>query len=191
MAEISVDWAKMEGEYVNSTVSLREIAAKYGVPLGNVQKHSAKCKWSEKRKKYAEKKAQRVSERLSEKDVKQTVRDIDRCCKAAGRLIDKINTAINQLDKAVYVSLDDIEQEVTERDEDGTAYVHTVKKRKMKTKQHKTLVDTKRLSELAKSLVNVKAVLTGDNGKAEDNGNSGVIEIAAAVALDPREEEEA
>lgn len=186
MAETSADWAKIEAEYVNSDISLREIAAKYGVPVGNVQKHSAKGKWSEKRKKYAERKAERVSEKLHDRDVKQTVRDIERVCRAAGKLIDAANKAIRQLDKAAYVSYDNVDQTVQESEQDGVVTVKTVKKRKMRMAQEKTIVDTKRMAEIAKTLLNIKDVLTGDNGSAEDAGDSGVIEITAATELEER-----
>ena len=180
------DWAKIEAEYVNSTICLKALAAKYGVNVSALQKRSAAGKWSEKRRKFAAKKAEKISERLHDKDVRQTVRDIERVCKTAGKLIDAANRAIRQLDKAAYVSFDDIEQSEEQTEDDGVTTVHTVKKRKLRMKQEKTLVDTKRMAEIAKTLCNIKEVLTGDNGRAEDNGNSGVIEITAATQMDER-----
>ena len=37
--------------------------------------------------------------------------------------------------------------------------------------------------------MNLKTVLTGDNGQADSTGEAGVIEISAATAIDPREDE--
>lgn len=188
MAEIDALWAKIEGEYVNTSITLKEIAAKYGVPLGNVQKVSAKRKWSEKRKKYAERKAEKVAERLNDKDIKQTVRDIDRVCKAAGKLIDAANKAIRQLDKQSYMSFDDIEQ-VQENVEAGDiTTTKTTKKRKLRMAQAQTLVDTKRMCEIAKTLLNIKDILVSDDGQPGSNDGSGVIEITAADTLDARPE---
>lgn len=189
--ENTVDWAQLEGEYVNSKESLKALSERYGVPYKTVKNHSATGKWSEKRRKFAEKKAQKVSERLSDRDVKKTVHDIERCCTAAGKLIDKVNAAVRQLDKTVYISLDDIEQsERAEEEPDGTKRVRTVKKRKMQTRQQKTMLDTKRLLELSKALVNIKAVLTGEDGRVDETGQSGVIEIVAANMIDMRQEDE-
>lgn len=185
-----MDWAKIEAEYVNSTIGLKALAAKYGVTASALQKRSAAGKWSEKRRKFAEKKAEKISERLHEKDVKQTVRDIERVCKAAGKLIDAANRAINQLDKAAYVSFDDIEQTAEQTEADGMTTTHTVKKRKLRMKQEKTIVNTKRMAEIAKTLCNIKEVLTGDNGRADDTENSGVIEITAATQIDDRPQED-
>lgn len=186
IGENQVNWAEMEAEYVNSRISLRAIADKYGVPLGNVQKRSAKGKWSEKRKKYSERKAEKVSECVNDKEIKQTVKDLHRLMKSAGKLLTMVNRAIAQLDKDAYVAYD--EQEISQSEADdgnGVVTVKSLKKRKMKTARMNTLVDTKRASELAKSLLNLKEVLTGDTGQSEDSEQSGVIILAEATGLDP------
>lgn len=185
-----IDWAEIEAAYVNSSISLKELAGQYGLTLRTVQKRSAKGKWSEKRRKYRERKAEKVCDKVNDKAVSQTVRELRRVVKAAGKLIDKVNKAINQVDKTTYISHD--EKDITEREEaaeDGTTHVLSVKKRKIKTTRMDTLVDTKKVAELAKALVNLKDVLTGDNGKADTTEESGVIEIAAATMIDPREDE--
>ena len=182
-----VNWAEIEAEYVNSKISLRALADKYNVPLGNIQKRSAKGKWSEKRKKYSERKAEKVSESVNDKEIKQTVKDLNRLMKSAGKLLTMVNRAIGQLDKDAYIAYDEQEISQSESDDGG---VTTVKKRKMKTARMNTLVDAKRASELAKSLLNLKEVMTGDNGQAENSEHSGVIILAEATGLDPRPGEE-
>lgn len=189
MSENGADWAKIQAEYVNSSVSLPQLAEKYGVPISTLRKRSAGGKWSEKRKRYAEKTAERVSEKLHDREVRQTVRDIERVCKAAGKLIDKANLAISQLDKKIYISRD--EQEIKSKEEQKGDFnsVTVIKSRKMRTAQAKTAVNTKQLAEIAKALLNIKEVLTGETGEADNTESSGVIEIAAATVIDPREEE--
>ncbi|MBQ2474196.1 MAG: hypothetical protein II513_02515 [Ruminococcus sp.] len=188
VAEKEVNWAEIEADYVNSSISLRDAATKYGVPLGSMQKHSAKGGWSRKRKKYAAKTAEKVSEKLHDKEVNRTLREIERVCKAAGRLIDAANRAIGQLDREAYVSYDRIEQAQTESSTDDTAVVITEKKRKLRMKQERTLVNTKRMTEIAKTLETIKSILTGEDGHAVQP-EGGVIEIAAATVIDPREDE--
>lgn len=188
MAEKEINWAEIEAEYVNSTISLRDAAEKHGVPLGSMQKRSAKGKWSEKRKKYAAKTAEKVSEKLHGQEVNRTLREIERVCKAAGRLIDAANRAIGQLDKEAYVSYDRVEHTQTENSTDEATVVVTEKKRKLRMVQERTLVNTKRMTEIAKTLETVKSILTGEDGSAEQP-EGGVIEIAAATVIDPREDE--
>lgn len=179
------DWAKIRAEYVNTTISLKALAQKYDIPIGTLQKRSAKGKWSEKRRELAGDKEERVSRRIHEQDVKQTVKDIERVCRAAGKLIDKVNRAISQVDKARYISEDNrVTSTKTESLEDGTEIVDQTVKRKMKTKQIQGLCDTKRLSELSKTLLNIKQVLTGEDGSADDTENSGLIVIAGQDLID-------
>ena len=185
------DWAKIRGEYVNSNVSLKALAAKYGVTVGTIQKHSAKGKWSEKRKKLKADKEEKVSDKLHERDVKQTIKDIERVCRAAGKLIDKINIAIAQLDKAVYVSED--KKNITTKEstqEDGATVLDQTVKRSIRTRRYQTLADTKRMSEISKTLLNVKQVLTGEDGSADDTEGSGIIEIYGQDMIDEHEKDE-
>lgn len=189
MAATGADWAQMEAEYVNSDMSLKALAEKYGLSLSAVQKQSTSRRWREKKKKYAERKAEKVSEKLHDREVRQTVRDIERVCRAAGKLIEKANKAIAQLDKAAYVSYDKTEITTKETEDSGVTTVKSEKKRRQRTAQVKTLIDTKRMAEIAKTLQTVKEVLTGEDGRADETENSGVIEIAAATAIDPPPED--
>jgi len=185
------DWAAIRGEFLNSSLTLREISEKYGVALGTVQKQSAKGKWSEKRKKLRADKAEKVSEKLHDRDVKQTVKDIERVCKAAGKLINQVNKAIAQVGKGVYVSHDRKSVTVSEvKNTDGSETIDQTTKREMKVKRYDTLIDTKKLSEISKTLLNIKAVLTGDDGTADDIESSGIIEICGQDLIDGHEDEQ-
>ena len=186
------DWAAIRGEFLNSDITLKELAAKHGVSLSAVSKQSAKGKWSEKRKKLRADKAEKVSERLHERDVKQTVKDIERVCKAAGKLIDQVNKAIAQVGKQVYVSKDRKIITVSEAiNPDGSSTVDQTVKREMKVKRYDTIIDTKKLSDISKTLLNLKAVLTGDDGKADEIEGSGIIILSEQDMIDEHEDDEA
>lgn len=187
---IEINWAEIEAEYVNSKISLRALADKHSVPLGSVQRHSSKGRWPEKRKKYAARKADKVSARVNDREVNKTVKELQRVMKAAGSLLTVVNRAIGQLDQQTYISHDERKiTSSTETSPDGTTIDNLLKKRKIKTTRMKSLVDTKRAGELAKALANLKEILSGDAGQTEDGESTGIIEITAATALDPREEE--
>ncbi|MGN0491073.1 hypothetical protein [Ruminococcus sp.] len=193
MSEINTttDWAKLRAEYVNGSISLADLAKKYGVKISTLKKHSSKEKWSEERQKKRKSKADKVVDKLHDKDVNQTVKEIERCCKAAGKLIDKINKAINQVDKSYYVSLDDktITSKETKGEYGETDIINTKVQRKIRTKQYNALIDTKRIAELSKSLLNIKQILTGTEQQGEDE-NTGIIEIPAMQELEPPKESE-
>lgn len=188
---ITTDWAKLRAEYVNGSISLTDLAKKYGVKIGTVKKHSSEEKWSEERQKKRKSKADKVVDKLHDKDVNQTVKEIERCCKAAGKLIDKINKAINQVDKSYYVSLDDktITSKEIKGEEGEPNAINTKVQRKIRTKQYNALIDTKRIAELSKSLLNIKQILAGTEQQGEDE-NTGIIEIPAMQELEPPEKSE-
>ena len=185
----TVDWAKIRAEYVNGNCSLTDLAKKYGVKNGTVRSHSAAEKWGEERSRKRKKKADKVAEKLHEKDVNDTVKQIERCCRAAGKLIDKINKGIAQVDKNIFVATD--EKTVTEKTEedDGVTVTNLKIERNFKTKRYDTLVDTKKIAELSKSLLNIKQILTGNENMSNDD-SSGIIEIPAMQELSPPEEVE-
>lgn len=185
------DWAKIRAEYVNGTISLDALSEKYNVSQSAVKKHSASGKWSEERRKKAKNKADKVAEKLHDKDVKQTVKDIERCCKAAGRLIDKINKGIEEVDKDIYISTEERIFENSEiKGEDGsTDITKTKQKRQIKTTRYDTLVNTKKIAELSKSLLNIKQILTDIDNNSSDDENCGIIEIPAMQELHPPNEE--
>ena len=184
------DWAKIRAEYVNSDISQSALAEKYKVSRSALQKHSAQGKWNEERKRKKKKKADVVAEKLHDTDVKQTVKDIDRCVKSAGKLLDKINKAISEVDKGIYISTEEKEISVSEsKSDDGTADVtKTKQKRKFKTTRYNTLTDTKKIAELSKSLLNIKQILT-DIDNSSDDEQGGIIEIQAINELKPPDEE--
>ena len=184
MCENGKEWAAIQAEYVNSTISLKALAEKYGLPLSTVKRISAQQEWSAKRRKFAESKREKVCQKLHDKDVTQTVKDIERCCIAAGKLIDKIYTAINQLDRTEYITLDDQTTTTKETHIDNTTVTAIVKTRKMKNAHAQTLIDTRRIVDLARALLCLKQLLTDYSGNTLTEADSGIIEIAAAVLID-------
>lgn len=185
------DWAAIRGEFLNTDISLKALAEKHGLSLSAVSKQSARGKWGEKRKKLKADKAEKVSEKLHERDVKQTVKDIERVCKAAGKLINQVNKAIAQVGKQNYVSKDRKIITVSEAiNPDGSSTVDQTVKREMKVKRYDTLIDTKKLSDISKTLLNIKAVLTGDDGKADEIEGSGIIVLNEQDMIDEHEDDQ-
>lgn len=189
----AVDWARIRAEYINGSESLAEIALRFGVPESTVRKHSTKGRWGEARKATQEKIADKVSEELTEKKVKETVRRVEKCYKAADRLITKINRAIREVDKGQYCaeSHEYKRQRKTSADEDGEGFEITEKHltRELRMQTYDTLVDTGKVSDIARSLSQLAQVLAGaDDVKTNEGG--GIIEIPAMTELDPPKEED-
>lgn len=186
----TTDWAKIRAEYVNGNLSLSELSKKYDVKLSSIKLHSSKEKWVQERKKKQQRKADIIAEKVHEKDINKTVKDIERCCAAAGKLIDKINIAINQIDINSYISLDNKKIKTkNSKGQDGEEILEIIKTRNMKTQKIKTVADTKKIADLSKSLLNLKQVLLGFDKQDETEG-VGIIEIPAMQELMPPEDDE-
>lgn len=63
------DWNRIKAEYVAGGISQRDLADKYGIPFGTMQKRACKGKWTEERTRAGEK----VVEKVIQKTAKKTV----------------------------------------------------------------------------------------------------------------------
>ncbi len=181
----AAEWEKIRNEYVAGDTTLPAIAEKYNLSLSTVRKHCAAEKWNQKRNEAREKQAKIVQDKLCEKKAKQVVRDIDKVVRVANKLLQKINRAANEIDKDEYVKTKQQHIESSVNDEDSNAVSDTLTKTHYEFERRKTLIDTKKLNNLTKSLVDVKEILTSLQGESEVE-ESGVLVIPALPdTLDP------
>lgn len=182
-----INWKAIKAEYVTSDISLAKIAEKYSVSKSAVQKRSTKEKWAAEKRKQEQKAAAKVAKKLSDRNVRKTVSDIERVCLAAGKLIAKINRAIDEVDKKEKSKLT-IVKEKKEIEQDGKIVEVEKTCKESKTEIYKGLVDTKSIAEISKSLLNIKQVLDGTEKKDEDK-KIGIIELPTMQLLTPPEDE--
>lgn len=182
-----IDWKLIKGEYVTSDISLSKIAEKYGVSKSAVQKRSTKEKWAAEKKKQHSRAADKVAKKLSDRNVRKTVNDIERVCSAASKLIAKINRAIDEVDKKEKSKLT-IVKEKKETEENGRIVEVEKTLKEAEIEIYKGLVDTKSIAEISKSLLNIKQVLDGTERNGEER-KVGIIELPTMQLLTPPEEE--
>lgn len=182
-----IDWKLIKGEYVTSSISLSRIAEKYGVSKSAVQKRSTKEKWAAEKKKQQARAADKVAKKLSDRNVRKTVNDIERVCSAASKLIAKINRAIDEVDKKEKSKLT-IVKEKKETEENGRIVEVEKTLKEAEIEIYKGLVDTKSIAEISKSLLNIKQVLDGTERNGEER-KIGIIELPTMQLLTPPEEE--
>lgn len=175
-----INWAKIKAEYVTSEISLSKIAEKYGVSTSAINKKSSKESWSAEKKKQRVKAADKVAKKLNDKNVRKTVNDIERVCNAACKLISKINRAIDEIDKK------EISVKIKSENDEREIEAASVEK---EFEICKGLVDTKRISDLSKSLLNIKQVLVGSEKTTDVDKPIGIIELPTMQLLTPPEEE--
>lgn len=181
-----VDWTVIRAEYITGDMSLAQLAEKYDIAKSSIQKKSAEGRWSEQRKRKAVAESDKIVKKLTEYNAKQKIKDIAKACNAASALIDKIVEATEELRKVELINKKvkkthkkvNKNGKLEEVDNTITSYDYKV---------IEGAIDTKKLSNLSKSLANCKSVL--DVAESSDDGDIGVIEMPAMTVLEPPEEE--
>ena len=98
---MAVDWLKIKTEYVNGNISLRKLAEKTeGVTYSQMAKVAAAEKWSEARDKQRIKIESKQNQEIADVIAKNEVKRIKRLLSISDRLIDKIERAVEELDRA-------------------------------------------------------------------------------------------
>lgn len=61
------DWNRIKAEYVAGGISQRDLAEKYGIPFGTMQKRAVREKWTEERTEAGDKVVEKVIQKTAEK----------------------------------------------------------------------------------------------------------------------------
>jgi len=93
------DWAAIETEYITTNTSYRKLVEKYGVSYGALSERASEGKWVEKRERFRAETVSKTVAKISSKQASKAAR-ID---KAADRLIEKLEKAIDELDMKITV----------------------------------------------------------------------------------------
>lgn len=98
---MGLDWSKIEQEYICSTMTVRELAAKYGVSQQSVSKHSSRDGWVQKRQDQALKTTEKFREKQAKRDVKNAVDTMQKVADGMDAEIDRILTQLGDPDLPV------------------------------------------------------------------------------------------
>ena len=89
-----MDWNKIRKDYIAGKGSYRALAAKYSVPLKTLSRRAKDEGWPELRKQSGRKAATKTVEAVAEANSRVDTR----IYRIAGKLIDKLETAVDELD---------------------------------------------------------------------------------------------
>ena len=85
------DWKKIKAEYIRSGVSLRKLAAKYGVSFSAISRRSRKEKWTDLRKQSEDKANMKIVENVASQEAER----VDMFNTIADKLLQQINDGID------------------------------------------------------------------------------------------------
>lgn len=170
-----IDWAQIRTEYITTDTSYRQLAEKYGVSKNSIYLKAKSDRWGQDRDKYWDNIGTEVVQRVQERTIDEHVDAAVRLSGIADRLIDKLDAAIDQLDR--HMVQDRTRRKVStcgKSEDDGRQTIEVVDE-----SEHKRWIqgdiDRAGLRQLASTLRDLKEVKgIRDYGNADDDG-SGVI----------------
>lgn len=146
---------------------MRALAQKYNINITTIANKSRSENWVELRKQNTNKTQTKTVDKIIEKTSEQTADGLTRCNDLANRLLDKIETAIDELDSRE-MGITTQEKKYAE-DENGIEVELTTKTENLYIK--KATVQTQKMKQLTAALRDVRDILTGDEGSKDNTIN--------------------
>lgn len=88
------DWAAIKAEYISSSISLRDLAAKYGIPWSTLRDRAGKERWAEEREKARNKLVTRTVQKTVNRASTRIAKNLDKELAIADRLSDLLTRAL-------------------------------------------------------------------------------------------------
>ena len=136
------DWIKIKNEYINTSISQRKLAEKYGISVSTLTKRANKEKWQQEKETQCNKIETKVQQKTADKIVKSEVDRIANILALGDKLSAKIDKAIGQLE-TVLVDGEEVETGI---------------------------VDVRGLRSLVQSVKDLKEIAGADDGRDDKNG---------------------
>lgn len=186
--EEKINWAKIKADYVSGKYTYRQLAEKYKISFSTLSKKAKKNKWVSLKRKREERVAKNVQQKLEEKQTKEIVKDIDRICEVARKLIAKADKAIEELDLYNVKEKTVTKKTKYRTDTKIKAPIEDVEKTTEKLRIEKGVTNTKSLKNIASALSDIKSILAPEN--AAEDIETGVIILPQQEVLTPPEDRE-
>lgn len=175
-----IDWIKIKNEYINGNISYRKLAEKYNISFSALRLVAEKEKWVDLKKEQQHKISTKLAQKTADLIVDKEVDRIARITFLADRLSDKLEQAIEELDRAM----------VTHKTKIKTVeYNHEIAKGKptkeVIEEEEKLIevigiIDKAGLKQLTAALKDIKDIQTADNN-TDTTTLDRVIEVLDAV----------
>ena len=136
------DWIKIKNEYINTGISQRKLAEKYGISVSTLTKRANKEKWQQAKETQCKKIETALQQKTADKIVKSEVDRIANILALGDKLSAKIDKAIGQLETAI-----------VDGEEVDTG-----------------IVDVRGLRSLVQSVKDLKEIAGADDGRDDKNG---------------------
>lgn len=96
---MAVDWFQVRNDYINGSVTYRELSKKYNVSVCSIAKHAKAEKWQERKTEQLNRIQREVEQKTADIIVRQEVDRQKRALQLSDELLDKLEQAIHELDQ--------------------------------------------------------------------------------------------
>jgi len=165
---VATDWLSIKNEYINTSISYRKLAEKYGVSFATLQVRAKKEQWKIERDKQYDKVEAKVRQKTVDVIVKNEIKQIDRKYELSERLLDKLERAIEELDLSLVTNKR--KTRVIEYKDDRAIGKPTkeVIDETEEILQIAAIVDRAGVKQLASALKDIKEIQTEKDGRNAD-----------------------
>ena len=167
-------WLKVKNDYICGLGSLPKLSEKYGIKIDTLKRRCAKEKWRDERttttralhEKTVQKTVQKVAERLSNQEADR----LTKLLTVADQLTEKLEQAVQELDKAQKVTKRKHRVSKKLEGEDGLPYYDEWTTEEEESQMVQSTVDRYGLRQLAATLKDIQAVTSYAGG--DDQGSN-------------------
>lgn len=170
-----LDWTQIRMEYITTDTTYRQLAKKYGVSKNTISRRAKNEEWIHERDRYWTEIGTEVVQRVQECEIDEKVAAAVRINAIADRLLDKLEEAVEQLDRYQVQERNRCKTVLYDRTEDDRRRtVETVSE----TESRKWIsgdIDREGLKKLASSLKDIREIKGMREDDRMDSDETGVI----------------
>lgn len=155
---MSVDWIKIKNEYITTNISQRKLAEKYKVSASTLMQKANRENWAKENKQTVSKIEARMKQKAIEKIADKEVNRIARIGTLADRLSDKLEQAIEELDRAMVTHK--TKTKTIEYDNEFPKPTKEVIEEEEQLIEISSIIDKAGLKQLASALKDIKDIQT-------------------------------
>lgn len=172
-----MDWTQVKMEYITTDTSYRQLAKKYNTAVGTIARHAKADDWVLAKQQYWNGVDTQVVQQVQDRTIEAHVDAAQRIVAISDKLLDKLEQAVDQLDRYMVVNRTREKTTTHEKSENGNKMV-VERVTEMEDKRW-VLGDIdrdgiKKLASALRDIKEIKGIQTLDDAEEE---NSGVIVI--------------
>lgn len=179
---MSTEWLKIKNEYINTGISYRKLAEKHNVSFATLQVRAKKESWTNERDKQYDKVETMVRQKTANVIVGKEVDRIARITSLADQLSDKLEQAIEELDRTMVTHKKKTRTiEYKDKQATGKPTKETIEEEE-KLVEIASIIDKAGLKQLTGALKDIKEIVIDKDSQPPDNTDNSLLTMMQQAA---------